>query len=154
MKTTEELITYYKKYITQTQVYIAFLEEHKDKIARVGTVPNFWQDNCDFDALERPQLLIALKEFPGKWNKHPNYLDDGINYCLEGKVSDLNVRCYNGEPPPSCKIEETVEYKIVPERVERVVKRKIVCPDGQSVEAQSGPELFENSDSDKPAEGL
>jgi hypothetical protein len=144
MKTTDELQDYYRRTIADTERYIAFLITQRDRIERIGVTPNFWGGmHCDFDSLTRPQLLIALKEFPGVWSKTPTYQGEGIDYSLKEPVGGFYIRLYASEPPPSCKIEETIEYKLVPERVERIVKRKIVCPEPKvsepepKVEAQS-----------------
>lgn len=107
--------------------YLEFLHTHRTTLERLDLKPNFFSDYIDFDNLERPALLAVLKAFPGTWNKTPTYCGDGLNYELADKVDGLTVRCYNGAPPPSCHIEERVEWVEVPAKLEKRVTRKVVC---------------------------
>jgi hypothetical protein len=120
--------------IARATKHLEFIHTYRDALNALGLKPSFWSDYCDFDNLTRPDLLHVLKAFPGKWDKSLSLSGSGITYTLTEPVLGLTIRCYNGEAPPSCVIEETVEYKTVPARVERIVTRKVKCPDPEPVQ--------------------
>lgn len=106
---------------------LEFLQANREKLDKLNLRFNHPYGNyVDFDGLQRPDVLAVLKAFAGKWDKSPGY-NGGITYTSQHKVNGMVVRCYNGEPPPSCKIVETVTYKKVPARRERIVTRTVVC---------------------------
>lgn len=79
----------------------------------------------DFDNLEHKDVVKVIRAFGGKWKKTPAS-DNTINY--EGEFAGVKIRCYAGQPPPSCKIievEEHVPEQIIPASVRKV--RKMVC---------------------------
>lgn len=118
----------------QREIYRAttsleFIHAHRELIDELGVIPSVVGSYVDFDRLTRPQIMVVHRHFHGKWTKTPSY-DGGIIYTLETPVATgLQLRLYNGEPPASCKIEETVEYVEVPARVERRVTRVVKCPE-------------------------
>jgi hypothetical protein len=114
--------------VAHNATYIAFIHAHRATLERLDIKFTFFSTYIDFDNLERPALLAVMKAFPGRWLKDKN-LSGGINYTLETPLDGLTVRVYNGEPPPSCVIEERVEWVVVPERMEKRVTRTIKCPE-------------------------
>jgi hypothetical protein len=113
------------RWVTQLE----FIHRNRNKLESLDLRFGIFGEYVDFDNLQRPELLAVIKAFPGTWNKHPTYDNTGITYTLAEPVCGLTIRCYNGEAPPSCVIEETVEYVTVPERIERKVTRKVKCPE-------------------------
>lgn len=80
----------------------------------------------DFDHLTHAQVITVIKAIGGKWDKEPQ--GDRVNYMTES--GGIKLRCWQGEPPPSCRIvEEEVEIPAQPARKE--VRRKLVCVDTQ-----------------------
>jgi hypothetical protein len=129
MQTLAETKEYFTREVERCKAYLQFLEDHYDTLTALDIRPSFFMDTVDFNNLTRPEVVKVIKAFPGKWAKTPSYHGDGITYTLNRTVSNLSMRIYNGEPPASCKIVETVEYQVIPERVERIVHRKVVCPE-------------------------
>lgn len=120
------------RWITQLE----FIHANRERLEALNLPFNIFGACCDFDNLERPGLLVVFKAFPGTWTKTLTYDNSGITYTLAEPVSGLTIRCYNGEAPPACKIEETVEYVTVPERVVRKVHRKIICSGAETAPAR------------------
>lgn len=118
---------------------LTFIHANHTKLDALDLPFNFLYDKIDFDDLTRPNLLRVLKAFPGHWIKEPSWSGSGINYTLDAPVSGLTIRCYNGEAPPSCVIEETIEYKEVPAHTERIVTRKVKCPEPPDPESTDNP---------------
>jgi len=81
----------------------------------------------DFDYLTHEDVIRVIQAFPGKWEKRPG--TDGIHYVLSADQNGgTEVYCWNGAPPPSCKvIEEWVDVPAQP--ATRAKVKKIVCPE-------------------------
>lgn len=79
----------------------------------------------DFDGLSHEKVIEVIQAVGGKWDKTPNGSEpDRIDY--KTTKNGITIRCYQGEPPPNCKIEEVLET--IPAQPERVVTRKkLVC---------------------------
>jgi hypothetical protein len=78
----------------------------------------------DFDYLLHEEIIRVIQIFPGNWKKQPT--DEGrINYILE--VSEgFSIWCYEGQPPPNCRIEEVEEIvPAIPATVRKI--KKLVC---------------------------
>ena len=88
----------------------------------------FWNDGFfDFNVLPHDQVIQVLTAFGGKWNKTVNLAS--IDYVTAAPIVGYTVRCYMGQPPPACRIEEVEEY--VPAQPASVRKvRKLICPEG------------------------
>jgi hypothetical protein len=102
---------------------LAWLEQHR---AKLEALPNasFCADMLDFDHLPHADVVSVVRTLGGKWKKTPSYLDSSkIDY--QTKVGDVTVRCYQGQPPPSCKIvevEELVPEQVIPAHTRKVLK--------------------------------
>lgn len=95
-----------------------------------GTI--YGSSSLDFDGLSHPEIIKVVKGLGGKWKKEKTYGKEGrVNY--EQTIDGIMVRCWNGEPPPSCRLveyEEVIPAHTVPEHVvpeQRVKKFKMVC---------------------------
>lgn len=87
---------------------------------------SFCGSMLDFDNLKHEQIALVMKVLNGgKWTKTPA-ANGTINYT--SKVGGIDIRCYQGEPPPNCKVVEYFEE--IPEEIipaKTVTKRKLVC---------------------------
>lgn len=94
------------------------------------TIPNwstFGDNFVDFEQLNHKQVIEVIRHIGGKWSKEVCG-EDRITYSNYKADNDMVVRCYKGEPPPSCKIievEEHVPSKVIPASVRKV--KKLVC---------------------------
>lgn len=76
----------------------------------------------DFDNLSHAQIIQVIKAIGGKWKKTPN--DERVDYLTV--KNGITIRCWKGEPPPNCHVEEVlVTIPAQPERV--VTQKKLVC---------------------------
>jgi len=104
---------------------IALLRRFAPEIKALGIVPSGCQSYIDFDNLKHEEVIKALKLWPGQWSKE--YTESArITYSLSG--DGYTVRCWNGEPPPNCKLVKeivTVPSRYVPEHTEE--RLKLVC---------------------------
>ncbi len=100
-----------------------FVEANAEKFDLIGVTPNIYTDTqIDLDNPTREQVLIAIKQFPGKWNKGKHA--DIMHY--ESIIDGIKIRLWATELPPSCKVEtRTVVIPAQPERIEEV--QEIVC---------------------------
>jgi hypothetical protein len=97
--------------------------------AKLEALPkgSFCGDKLDFDNLPHAEVVKVIRALGGKWKKTPTHASDNrIDYSAE--LGPMQVRCYSGEPPPSCRIievEELVPERVIPASVRKV--RKMVC---------------------------
>lgn len=123
--TTDQAIKDAHVKIEELLKFINWLQKHKALLDLLPFQPVFVSNHCDFDCLPHDGVLQVIKAFnAGKWLKTPNG-EATVDY--ETEIDGMIVRCWHGEPPPSCKIVE--EQVLVPARLETV--RKLVCPKGE-----------------------
>jgi len=81
----------------------------------------------DFDGLSHDQVIKVIRALGGKWKKSLNLSSEGrVDYQTE--IDGQVVRCWRGQPPPSCKIvevEELVPAVNIPARIVKV--KKMIC---------------------------
>jgi hypothetical protein len=95
-----------------------------NRLAENGIVPSLFYGNFDFDQLSHEKVIHVIQEFPGRWVKTLNATGAHIDYTLN--VDGRQLRCYMGEPPPSCRIIEVDE--VVPAQPETIRKvKKLEC---------------------------
>ena len=99
-------------------------------------------NHIDFDYLNHDQVLQVIKAFPGRWKKEPvgekiNYSNTLRNISKTSGYEEIIIRCYNGEPPPNCKIE--YEEVLVPAHTER--RAKMVCFDRQNLNGNAPAQI-------------
>lgn len=89
-------------------------------LASQGITPNAFGGGMDFDWLTHPQVMEVIKAFPGKWEKSVCGTNEPrINY--ESTFDGKTIRCWAGEPPPSCRIvEEEIEVPATRKTVRRL----------------------------------
>jgi hypothetical protein len=120
---TQRAINGYLQNIAYYQKKIDWLVSHADKIDRLPRVSPSGP-GVDFDALKHDEVIKVIAEFGGKWDKAAN--GDRIDY--QTKIDGMVVRCYQGEPPPSCQVVEVEEFVpeyTIPASTRKV--RKLVC---------------------------
>lgn len=87
---------------------------------------SFYGNQIDFDNISHENVIKVMRALKaGKWDKVPAE-NAAVHYTA--KVAGINIRCWNGAPPPNCKIVEYLED--VPEQIipaKTVTKRKLVC---------------------------
>lgn len=105
---------------------IKWLKKHRTKLE---PLPNASRSSpsggMDFDNLSHADVVKVIKALGGKWKKLPAH-NNTIDY--ETEVNGTRIRCYQGQPPPSCKIievEEFVPEQIIPASIRKV--KKMVC---------------------------
>ncbi len=106
---------------------LRFLRKHRAKLAALDAKPTFSGDRLDFDNLPHEKVIAVVKAIGGKWSKTPADLNR-IHYESKEEFDGFRVRCWQGEPPPSCKIievEEHIPEQIIPASVRKV--KKMVC---------------------------
>lgn len=118
---------------------VEFLLQNEDKFENLPYV-SLAGSHLDFDNLEHPEIIAVLRTLGGKWKKSKASTEGRIDY--ERKVGRfMTIRCWNGKPPPSCRMvevevdvpEEIIPAKpAVPERRIPAHKKtiiKMVCSD-------------------------
>jgi hypothetical protein len=126
---TKDVEGYFNRQITQANKVLAFINENREILEKLNLRFNDCGNFIDFDNLQRPDVTKVLLAFKTKWDKSPGY-NGGLHYSSKETFRGFNIRCYNGEPPPTCKIVETVKYVKIPAKRERIVTRTVVCSDG------------------------
>lgn len=122
----KKLEVYFQNQVRNATTALEFIHTHRAKLEKANVGFSHYSNNIDFDSLKRPDLLRVIKAFGGRWDKSPGY-NGGLTYTRRELLDGLNLRCWNGEPPASCKIIETVKWVKVPAKRERQVTRTVVC---------------------------
>lgn len=118
-----ETIATMERELKERKTTLAWVKKHRHLFDELGITGQFWGASVDFNCLPHNQVVKVMRTFKaGKWDKRPSAQDARVDYTatFDGKT----IRCYAGEPPPSCHIVE--ELVMVPSRQEIV--RKLVCP--------------------------
>lgn len=120
---TETLIEKLREEIKNRAARIRWLRKHGEKLSGLPNATLF-QEKIDFDHLPHAQVIEVVRALGGKWKKSAGNTAGKVNY--ETTVDGVQVRCYEGEPPPSCKLVEVEE--VIPAQPARTVKKfKMVC---------------------------
>ena len=115
--------------LARIQKRIEWLVEHQKELEKLPD-GGFYTGGLDFDHLPHKEIVKVIRALGGKWTKE-SVNENKITYATE--IDGLQVRCWSGEPPPSCKLVEVEEH--VPEKVipaHTVKKTKLVCSPGQA----------------------
>jgi len=110
---------------------IAWLETKRAAIEATGLDISSAFGSVDFDNLPHADVVKVMLALPGRWNKTPGSSEGTINY--EAEIDGVNVRCWCGEPPPSCKIVEVEEVVPAQPETRRMVK-KMICKEPEAAE--------------------
>lgn len=123
-KTTREQIVHI------LNVQIAQLQSRIESIKQVPGLDDLdlkaslWGSSIDFDMLAHKEVIAVIRAIGGRWEKTPSNESTRIDYSTT--IDGQTIRCYAGEPPPNCRIEEVDE--IIPAQPQRIKKRKkLVC---------------------------
>lgn len=115
MNTYEKLKNQLNREQMELDSKFKFLNELEDKLTKLELEAMLYSVGIDFDRLTHEQVIKVMVAFQGgKWTKTPNYNGQSIDYELP-LLDGNRIRCWAGEPPPSCKIIEVEE--LVPEHV-------------------------------------
>lgn len=81
-------------------------------------------ESWDFDDLNHDEVIHVIKVLGGKWDKRPSFSHEHrIDYIAV--IDGILVRCYQGAPPPSCKLVE-VEEDVPEVPAQPATKRKVL----------------------------
>ena len=100
-----------------------FIVKHKAKLLKFGVIPSGYGIYVDLDNLPHAQIMQAVKEFPGVWKKNSN--GSRVDY-VRNMEDGVSLRCWCGEPPPSCWIVETL-VSVPAQPATTRIERTIVC---------------------------
>ena len=125
----EKVIARLREKVASLNRRIEWLIEHTDQMEQCPEASiSLLFDTMDFDLLSHAEVVKVLLAFPGYWNKKIDENDGKPTIHYTQEVDGITVRCWHGQPPPSCRIvEESVE---IPETVipaHKEIKRKLVC---------------------------
>lgn len=125
MNTKEKLKNRLIEQIEALQTNLAALEE-VEGLEELELEASFYGNQIDFDNISHENVVKVMRALKaGKWHKAPAE-NAAVHYT--STVSGVSIRCWNGVPPPNCKIVEYLED--VPEQIipaKTVTKRKLVC---------------------------
>lgn len=117
-----ELLTKHRAKVDQNRDSEAWILRNNQRLielAKQGIHPVPYGDGMDFDNLSHSEVMAVVKAFPGKWNKNINgAYSDRIDYT--STFDGSQVRCWSGEPPPSCRI---IEEEVPVPATTRIVRR-------------------------------
>src|SRR5580692_5573396 len=117
---------------------IAWLESRRDLLTTLPDGLVFGENRLDFDRLDHGKVIEVVKALGGEWKKKPtDGVDARIDY--EAEIDGMTVRCWAGEPPPSCRIVEVDEEVPAEPATVRKVK-KLVCKEPDPPESTAPAE--------------
>ena len=129
--TTNEILERLDREKKQIETVMEFVSAHKEKLDALNLDLVCYAGQIDFDRLSHPEIIRVIQAFPGTWEKTPSAESSGTRIDYKTEFSGMKLRCWAGEPPPSCKIvEETVEVPAQPATTRTV--RKLVCSEAVS----------------------
>lgn len=125
MKVDTEIETI-QKHIKDLRNRIKWLRSRR-KILETLPAAGVFSNQVDFDCLPHKEVIKVIRALGGKWKKEPNSADKTrIDYIQE--IDGVTVRCWKGEPPPSCRlveVEEQVPELVIPAHTKKVLK--MIC---------------------------
>lgn len=109
---------------------IKFLTSRK-KILKKLPEGSFCGHSLDFDGMNHAQVIQVIKHLGGKWRKSETLSSNPehkgrIDYVAQ--IDGVQVRCWAGEPPPSCRlieVEEHVPEQVIPAHTRKI--KKMIC---------------------------
>lgn len=119
--TAKETVQEKRQEFTSYEKILTFVEQNAEKFDSIGGTLRIWNiQQIDIDNPTREQVLIAIKTFPGKWNKKKQR--SVMNYSTE-LTCGITIRLWATELPPSCHV---IKREIFHETRTEVVE-EIVC---------------------------
>lgn len=131
----QDTIKELREQITELETRIKWLENH-EKVLENLPEGSYCGGTLDFDALPHEKVIQVIRKLGGKWSKSkndvaPGEIGQGIDYVTT--IDGMRVRCWAGQPPPSCRwveIEEVIPAQVIPAKVipeQRRVVKKLIC---------------------------
>ena len=103
---------------------VEWLRQHREKLAEVPKISIGWMDTIDFDNLTHSEVIQVIQALGGTWSKELNADKTKVDYTAT--IDGESVRCWAGEPPPSCRIVQVEE--VIPAQPARTqMVSKLVC---------------------------
>jgi len=132
--TTNEILERLDRQKKQIEKIEAFVLAHREQLNALNLDMVSYGSQIDFDTLSHPEIIRVIQAFPGTWVKKPSNESSGTRIDYETEFDGMKLRCWAGEPPPSCKIvEETVEVPAQPASTRTV--RKLVCANTERIQS-------------------
>lgn len=102
-----------------------WLRAHAEQLEQLPEAYLFGlSDSFDFDNLTHDEVIKVIQTLGGKWDKKQSASNSArIDYTAT--IDGILVRCYQGEPPPSCKLVE-VEEDVPEVPAQPATKRKVL----------------------------
>jgi len=127
MTTKEHILTNLHRELDHTQTRINILNSISE-LDQLEFYANFYSGaecQIDFDNLKHDEVIKVIAAVGGKWEKTLSIgAVERINY--QTTKNGVTYRCWQGEPPPNCKIIDVIET--IPAQAERTITRKrLVC---------------------------
>jgi len=105
---------------------MAWLRSHKAQLEQLPEGKLFSGYAFDFDNLSHADTIKVIRTLGGKWTKTPTAGVEVGRIDYQTQIDGVQVRCWAGHPPPSCRVVEVEE--IVPAVPARVIKvKKMIC---------------------------
>lgn len=146
MSQVDTEIAFCEAKIAKIKKKMAWMEKHRDLLEATEKWDSFSDDHIDFEELSHKEVISVIRTLGGKWEKNPEG-NDRITYRNDKNEDGLVIRCYKGEPPPSCRVvevEEHVPAVVIPASVRKV--RKIVCAPSLSAAIAAAAESVQKGD--------
>lgn len=120
--------------MSQLEEWSDWLILNRDRVNKLDPCPEIFESAngwfLDLNYLSHEEVMNVIQIFPGKWDKELN--GERINYINR----EAKVRCYAGQPPPSCRLVE-VEVEIPPQPARKEKRFKLVCKEEQTDPSQT-----------------
>jgi len=123
MTTKQKIVDRLNENIKNLQAQLKVILEQPDLEKLELNASLIGTNRIDFDNLSHEDVIKVIQVIGGKWDKRPG---DNANVHYETKKNGITYYCYNGAPPPNCKIVEVLE-EIPAQPARMVTKRKLVC---------------------------
>lgn len=122
-----------KTQIASLRKRIRWLKKRQKLLAKLPEC-SIYGDQIDFDRLPHKEVIAVVRTLGGKWQKSLNTAaadKPSVDYRTE--IDGVTVRCWAGEPPPTCRFveveeiipEQIIPAQVIPAKVKKV--RKLVC---------------------------
>jgi hypothetical protein len=141
-----EVIAELRTQVKELIARIEWLETNKAKLETINaTRVTGYSNLMDFDHLPHAEVIKVIRAFGGKWTKTPA---DNNTIHYETTLPDgKRIRCFQGQPPPSCRIIEVEEHvpAVTLPATTRKVKKMICSPEMGAVMAHAAAKVEANN---------
>lgn len=106
-----------------------FLQDYRHTLKKLPEA-HFCGNTLDFDRLPHKEVIRVIRTLGGKWKKSETLGGSEVAGRIDYQTSigPQPVRCWAGEPPPTCRlveVEEEVPAQVIPAHTRKV--RKLIC---------------------------